>query len=60
LEKKALDNDLIIEKEEDRPQVVQLKSGDLGEKEYLELKSKEDIASNLNSNSLSNHLKCIY
>jgi len=42
--KKALDNDLLIEREEDRPQVVQLKSGDLGEKEYLELKSKEDIA----------------
>jgi hypothetical protein len=34
---------LQIEREEDRPQIVQLKSGDLGEKEYLELKSKEEI-----------------
>lgn len=45
LKKKQLDNDLIIEKEEDTPQIVQLKAGDLGEKEYLELRSKEAIES---------------
>ena len=43
--KKKVEDDLVIEKDEDRPQVVQLRSGDLGEKEYLELKSKEDIQS---------------
>ncbi|RNA06438.1 hypothetical protein BpHYR1_000369 [Brachionus plicatilis] len=41
--KKKLDSDLVVEKEEDRPQVVQLQAGDLGEKEYKELKDKEDI-----------------
>ncbi len=35
----------MIEKDEDRPQIVQLKSGDLGEKEYMDLKSKEEIIS---------------
>ena len=45
--KKKLDNDLLVEREEDLPQVVQLKSGDLGQKEYLELKSKEDIESKI-------------
>lgn len=43
--KKVLEKDIVIEKEEDRPQVVQLKSGDLGEDEYLKLKSKEEIES---------------
>lgn len=37
----------MIEKEEDRPQVVQLNAGDLGEKEYKELKDKEEIQSKL-------------
>lgn len=31
------------EKEEDRPQIVQIKSGDLGEKEYNQLRDKEVI-----------------
>jgi hypothetical protein len=43
--KKKLDDDLIIEREEDRPQVVQLRSGDLNENEYLKIKSKEEIES---------------
>lgn len=47
--KKVVDKDLIIEKEEDLPQIVQLKSGDLGEKEYLALKSKEEIENSASS-----------
>ena len=45
LKKKVADKDLIIEREEDLPQIVQLKSGDLDGKEYLALKSKEEIES---------------
>ena len=45
--KKKLDDDLIVEREEDRPQVVQLKSGDLNEDEYLKHKSKEEIESKI-------------
>ena len=42
---KVSDNDLIVERDEDIPQIVQLKSGDLGADEYLKLKSKQDIES---------------
>ena len=45
MKKKALDKDLVVEKEEDRPQVVQLRLGDLNEQEYLVIKSKEEIES---------------
>jgi hypothetical protein len=38
-----------VEREEDRPQVVQLKSNHLHEDEYLRIKSKEDIESILTS-----------
>ena len=38
-----------IEHEEERPQVVQLKAGDLDEKAYMELKSKEEIENGANS-----------
>lgn len=37
------------EKEEDRPQIVQLKSSDLGEKEYNQLRDKEAIESSFSS-----------
>lgn len=37
------DKDLNIEKEEDLPQVVQLKSGDLDATEYIKLKNKEEV-----------------
>jgi hypothetical protein len=38
---------LVVEREEDRPQVVQLRSGDLNEDEYIKIKSKEEIESKL-------------
>lgn len=42
--------DLVTEeKEEDKPQIVQLKSGDLGEKEYNDLRDKEVIANSFAS-----------
>lgn len=48
--KKAIDHDLVTEeKEEDRPQIVQLKSTDLGEKEYSELRDKEAIETSFSS-----------
>ncbi|CAF0729442.1 unnamed protein product [Brachionus calyciflorus] len=47
--KKKLDSDLIIEREEDQPQIVQLKSGDLGEQEYKQLKDQEDIQNSASS-----------
>ena len=41
------DKDLNIEKEEDLPQVVQLESGDLDATEYIKLKNREEVESNL-------------
>ena len=43
--KRVDDKDLNIEKEEDLPQVIQLKSGDLDETEYVKMKNKEEIES---------------
>lgn len=40
---------LTEEKEEDRPQIVQLKSDDLGEKEYNQLRDKEAIENSFSS-----------
>jgi hypothetical protein len=39
------EKDAGIENEDETPQVVQLKEGDLTRKEYEELKSKQDIES---------------
>jgi len=47
--KRVDDKDLNIEKEEDLPQVVQLKSGDLDETEYMKMKNKEEIENSASS-----------
>jgi hypothetical protein len=36
---------LNIEREEDMPQVVQLKAGDLDASEYIKMKEKEEVES---------------